>query len=231
MITEIIKFKEVKSTQDAARQLVSKNQELAVVALHQKAGRGRHGRYWYSPPGGLYMSLLLYPQFRPEVLPLLACLAVIELLEEYGCSRLSILWPNDVLIGGNKVCGILCEKYKKAYICGIGLNVNVEKFTDETLSATSMLLERKEEFDLDAIVLSLIGKFNSRYEEYEKHGFEIQQAYHYISGIGEPVEIVTSKGKECGIVHGIDSDWAILIRDDNGIIKKYYYGEVHKLKW
>src|SRR4030042_3095283 len=210
MISEIIKFKEVRSTQDAARHLVARNQELVVTALSQKAGRGRHGRYWCSPPGGLYMSFLLFPQSRPEALPLFACLAIIKMLEEYGCTCPTILWPNDVLINGHKVCGILCEKYKNAYICGIGLNVNIEEFPDETLEATSMLLDRNEKFDLDEIASSLIKKFNSLYSEYLQHGLEIQQAYHYISGIGESVEIITSQGRESGIVHGIDSDWAIL---------------------
>jgi BirA family biotin operon repressor/biotin-[acetyl-CoA-carboxylase] ligase len=231
MISEIVKFKEVRSTQDAARQLIARNQELAVTALRQKAGRGRHGRYWHSPSGGLYVSFLLFPRSRPEALPLLACLAVIKMLEKYGCTRPLILWPNDVLINEKKVCGILCEKFKNAYICGIGLNVNIDEFTDELPNATSMLLDRKKTFDLDEITNTLIRGFNSLYSEYSQHGLEIQQAYHYISGIGETVEIVTSQGREQGIVHGVDNDWAILIRDDHGAIRKYYCGEVRKLKW
>ncbi len=231
MINEIIKFKEVRSTQDAARRLVGKKKELAVIALSQKMGRGRHGRHWYSPSGGLYVSLVLFPKSRPETLPLLACLAVIKTLEQYGCSQASILWPNDVLVDQRKICGILSEQYKSAYICGIGLNVNIEEFSGTEPNATSMLLDRKQKFDLESVAVSLIDKFNTLYLEYAGQGLEIRQAYHYIGGIGEPVEIITSRNRETGIVHGIDDDWAILIRDEHGVIRRYRYGEVKKLRW
>lgn len=231
MIKKVIHYKEVGSTQDTAKRFVSQGEEAAIVAQRQKRGRGRQGRPWLSPPGGLYLSLILFPHMHMTSIPLLASLVIVKLLEEYGFVKLSILWPNDVFLEGKKVCGIICEQYKKAVICGIGLNINNEKVPKSLDQATSLNLVSGHRYDLDEILNSLIRIFNQLYGELQSEGIEIKEVLNYCAGLGETVELVTAKGIVRGIVHDIDEDWALILRDETGMLKKYYYGDVRRLVW
>jgi BirA family biotin operon repressor/biotin-[acetyl-CoA-carboxylase] ligase len=231
VIKEIIRFKEVSSTQDTARRFIAKKEEIAVVALSQNRGRGRQGRQWYSPLGGLYVSLLLFPHRHQSAVPLLASLAVIKSLEDLDFSKLAIHWPNDVLLNDRKVCGVICEQYQQSIICGIGINVNIKRFPRSTERATSLFLESDREFEIDEMLNNLIERFNQLYKEIEVEGLKIEAVQHYISGIGEQVEVVTKRGVIRGVVCDIDDDWGLLIRDENGMIMKFYYGDVRRLLW
>ncbi len=231
MIKQIIRFKTVVSTQDTAKRFVSRNKELAISSLHQKKGRGRQGRTWYSPAGGLYVSLLLFPGTQLSSIPMLASLTVVKVLEDYGFSRISIHWPNDVLLNQKKVSGIICEQFKDAIICGIGLNVNNDDFSPRLENATSLKINAGKTFDIDEILSHFIGKFNPLYNELQSLGMKVKEVLNYIDGIGEPVEVVTSKGVIRGSVYDIDDDWALLLRDETGMIRKFYYGDVRKLRW
>lgn len=231
MIKKIIKFEDVSSTQDTAKRFVHRKEELAIVAFSQKRGRGRQRRVWYSPIGGIYLSLVLFPQVRLTSIPFLAALTIIKVLEDFGFSRLSILWPNDVLLNKRKVCGIICEQYKKAVICGIGLNVNVQEFSHGLDSATSLKIETGENQDIDAILNQIIRRFNVLYEELQKEGLKVKEILNYLAGLGEVVEIHTARGVIRGMVHDIDDDWGLLLRDPSGVIRKFYYGDVRRLIW
>jgi len=231
MIKQIVRFKEVASTQDTARRFIEQENELAISSLRQKRGRGRHGRDWFSPSGGLYVSLLLFPKIRVNSIPLLAALAVIKMLEDHGFSQLLIQWPNDVLLDRKKVSGIICERFKNAVICGIGLNINNSRFSKKLDKATSLRIAAGETFDIDEILNHLIGKFNPLYEELQSDGIKIKEVLNYIDGIGESIEVVTSKRIFKGTVYDIDDDWALMLRDESGMIKKFYYGDVRRLRW
>ena len=231
MIKQIIRFKTVVSTQDTTKRFVSQNKELAISSLHQKKGRGRQGRTWYSPAGGLYVSLLLFPRTQLSSIPMLASLAVVKVLEDYGFSRISIHWPNDVLLNQKKVSGIICEQFKNAIICGIGLNVNNDDFSPRLENATSLKIDAGKTFDIDEILNHFIGKFNPLYNELQSLGIKVKEVFNYIDSIGEPVEVVTSKGVIRGSVYDIDDDWALLLRDHIGMIRKFYYGDVRRLSW
>lgn len=231
MIDRIIRFRRVSSTQDTAKRYIQERCELAVTALFQNNGRGRQGRTWYSPRGGLYVSLLLFPKKRLTSIPLLASLSIIRTLEEFGFSKLLVHWPNDVLLNNHKVCGIVCERYRDAVICGIGLNVNIERFGQRLTNAISLKLQSGKDFSIEKILESLISQFNDLYNELQARGLKIKEVLNYISDLGEPVEVVTAKGVTKGTVCNIDDDWALLLRDESGIIKKFYYGDVRRLSW
>ncbi len=231
MIEQIIRFSKVVSTQDKAKELLGGRHPVAVTALSQEKGRGRQGRNWYSPEGGLYVSLLLFPKARVTSIPLLASLTIIRTLEHYGLSNLSIHWPNDVLLKNHKICGVVCERYQDAVICGVGLNVNIEKFTPRLSGATSLRIETGQAFDIDEVLEVFLAKFNDLYEELQSKGLRVKEVLNYISGLGESVEVMTAKGVVQGTVYDIDDDWALLLRDESGIIKKYYYGDVRRLQW
>jgi BirA family biotin operon repressor/biotin-[acetyl-CoA-carboxylase] ligase len=224
-------FKQVSSTQDTAKRFVHRNEELAVIALSQKRGRGRQHRQWYSPLGGLYLSLVLFPRVRHTSIPFVAALTIIRVLEDFGFTRLSILWPNDVLINRRKVCGIICEQYKKAIICGIGLNVNIDKFGQDLEQATSLRLESGKDFQIDDILEQVMHWFNVLYEELQGEGLKVKEVLNYLSGLGDSAEVHTPKEVVKGTVYDIDDDWALLLRDDAGVIKKFYYGDVRRLVW
>ncbi|MCM8821015.1 MAG: biotin--[acetyl-CoA-carboxylase] ligase [Candidatus Omnitrophica bacterium] len=117
-------FGSVISTMDVAEDFLREGKTGIVVAEEQVAGRGRYGRKWFSPPGGLYLSWilkeeLLYPLFLSEIISL----SVVETLRYFGIDC-RIKLPNDIITGGKKIAGILIVKKDKWYITGIGINVN-----------------------------------------------------------------------------------------------------------
>jgi len=231
MIKKIIRFKDVSSTQDTAKRFLKSNEEVAITSLRQTHGKGRQGKSWFSPFGGLYLSLLLFPRARVTSIPLLASLTVVKVLENYDFSKLTIRWPNDVLLNHRKICGIICEQCEKAVICGIGLNVNIDKFTTKLDSATSLKIESGHDFDINEVLNQVIGTFNPLYNELQNEGLRIKEVLHYIGGIGESVELITAQTRIKGTVYDIDDDWALLLRDDSGMIRKYYCGEVKQMRW
>ncbi|MCM8777668.1 MAG: biotin--[acetyl-CoA-carboxylase] ligase [Candidatus Omnitrophica bacterium] len=117
-------FGSIISTMDVAEDFLRKGKTGIVVAEEQVAGRGRYGRKWFSPPGGLYLSWILkeeslYPLFLSEIISL----SVVETLRDFGIDC-RIKLPNDIITGGKKIAGILIVKKDKWYITGIGINVN-----------------------------------------------------------------------------------------------------------
>ena len=150
----LIELDEATSTNDVLRKLAEQGaaEGTAVVALTQTHGRGRQHRPWHSPPGlGLYLSVLLrppWPASESGALALLAGVAVAAALKQLGVPGVALKWPNDVLVGGKKICGVLVEPVLKGdhiefAVVGIGVNVRhgAEDFPPELRNtATSCLL-------------------------------------------------------------------------------------------
>lgn len=231
MFKNILMFERVTSTQDVCRRLIPKQEETAVFAFSQTRGRGRQSRRWSSPKGGMYLSLLLFPENQSRTLPLAAALTVIRILEKLGFDHPVIHWPNDVMLGDRKVCGILCEQVRNAFICGIGLNVNTRKFDRSAERATSLSRISGREYDIERIMDDLILTFYPLYRETQKDGLDIKTVKPYLSGIGEMVEVKVKDETVKGTVFDIDNDWALLLTDGSGMIRKFYYGDVRRLRW
>jgi BirA family transcriptional regulator, biotin operon repressor / biotin---[acetyl-CoA-carboxylase] ligase len=166
---------ECHSTNTLALQL-SQNSPVSegtvVITRHQTAGRGQRGNTWKVEPGqNLTLSILLKPAFlsikNQFFLNIVISLAVQDVLEEYlSSTAITIKWPNDILVHGRKICGILIENQLtgstiQSSIAGIGLNVNQADF--DLPSATSMFRESKQQFDLQFVFESLLGKIEARY--------------------------------------------------------------------
>lgn len=140
---------EVSSTNDELRALAEQGtgEGLVLIGEEQKAGRGRRGAAWFSPKGdGLAFSVLLKPGGNKGLwhrLSLVAGLAVAEAVEKFGMVA-EVKWPNDVLVGGRKLAGILVEAGADFVIVGIGINVNAGEFPDG-LNATSLKMECGEQ--------------------------------------------------------------------------------------
>jgi BirA family biotin operon repressor/biotin-[acetyl-CoA-carboxylase] ligase len=128
-------FREISSTMDAARELAKKGAEegTIVIAEVQTRGRGRLSREWLSPEGGIYFTIILRPRISPAYAPrinLMAGIAVAVTIKELYGLKAGLKWPNDVLIAGKKVCGILAEMDAETDVVnfvnvGIGINANV----------------------------------------------------------------------------------------------------------
>ncbi|MGQ9664912.1 MAG: biotin--[acetyl-CoA-carboxylase] ligase [bacterium] len=230
MMRDLLKFKKVTSTQDVLKRFVKNKKELAAFAYAQTQGRGRHNREWFSPSGGIYLSILMFPPKHINSIPLIAALAVIECLKDLDFKDLSIHWPNDVMLNNKKICGILCEKIDNAVICGIGLNVNIKKFPARLSNATSLFAETGKVYELDKILNGLLEIFWELYDKLQADEFKFTEIYHYVSGLGESIAVkLSSRETIKGIIHNIDEDWGLLLRTEDGFIRKIYYGDVIRL--
>lgn len=156
IFTESEYLESVDSTNEYLKRYVAGGQERLVVASAQTAGKGRHGRSWHSPPGGLYVSYLLFPEWYADQAPVLnqvASLSVVSSISEVGIGRerIRVKPPNDVLIDGRKVSGILVELGSlqariQWAIVGIGVNLLQKEFPESgfRLPPTSLRMEGVE---------------------------------------------------------------------------------------
>lgn len=165
MELKIKKFRELPSTQLKAKELAGEGADpwTVILAEEQILGQGRKGNIWYSPKGGLYFSVIL-PKSQIEdlqTLTILAAFIVAKLLKEnFGLEPL-IKLPNDVLLNGKKICGILTEnivgKNVKLSVMGIGLNTNIKKFPKDLKEiTTSIKIELGKEVDNQEILIQII---------------------------------------------------------------------------
>ncbi|MCM8786036.1 MAG: biotin--[acetyl-CoA-carboxylase] ligase [Candidatus Omnitrophica bacterium] len=124
-------YEEVTSTMDLAKNLVKEGREGIIVAEVQTEGRGRYGRKWLSPRGGLYFSFVLKKSKITDFLSEIICLCLIETMKNFGVENCKIKFPNDIIVKGKKICGVLIEKVESFYITGIGINVKKSKELEE----------------------------------------------------------------------------------------------------
>ena len=155
----------------AARANDPANHGLVVTAEIQTAGRGQYDRVWQAPPGtSILMSGLLFPPqslLRPSILTAWAAVSVCETILRATGRQATIKWPNDVLIDGRKVCGILCEGGAKHIVAGIGLNLNQSRDDFEKMAlpdATSLAIDSGHPFDLPDLTRSLIRQLDQHYD-------------------------------------------------------------------
>ncbi|MGH7322304.1 MAG: biotin--[acetyl-CoA-carboxylase] ligase [Candidatus Rokuibacteriota bacterium] len=211
-----------------------------VVAEAQSRGRGRLGRSFFSPAGvSLYASIILRPPIPPAQAPqltLVAGLAVAETVARHGGEQPRLKWPNDVLLGGLKVAGILTEMESEAdrvlhVICGPGVNLNVpaEEFPAELRKiATSVFAATGRRIDRPAFAADLFSAFERLYDEFLQGGFArlrgrwealavLTGRRVVVEGIGDRVE---------GTVVGIDEEGALRVRTRAGAVSRVVSGDV-----
>lgn len=171
---KIIRLLEIPSTSDYAKEIALQSPEgTVVVAKKQSAGRGKPGNSWFSPSGsGLYFSVILKPYKNPpDLIPLtqLSSQAVIEMLFSLFKIKAEIKLPNDVLVNGKKIAGILTEKIAGAVIVGMGINVNIAQFPAELQqSVTSIKLETQTEANLELVFYKVLELFDFAYLKFLK---------------------------------------------------------------
>lgn len=175
---EIFYFPEIDSTNTRAKQLAEEGHPSGtlVVAEQQIAGRGRRGRSWESPCGsGIFMTLMIKPDINPNnasMLTLVAALAVAAAICKCTGRPAGIKWPNDIVMNGKKVCGILTEMsaqvdYVNHVVVGIGINVHNESFPEElTHMATSLYLETGERMNRARLIEEVWEQFERYYDTF-----------------------------------------------------------------
>ncbi|MFM8395586.1 MAG: biotin--[acetyl-CoA-carboxylase] ligase [Acidobacteriota bacterium] len=244
MVFHISHLSIVDSTNTYLKSLVDAPEGTCITADQQTAGRGRQSRLWHSAPGeGLYLSLLLRPTTGLTNLPLLSLTAAVAVAETFlaiGLEQIDIKWPNDLLSGERKICGILVEttglnqEGPPRVIVGIGVNLNQRTFPpplDE--SATSLRLERGEEMAPATFRDLLLDRFSEWYDCWREGGQEaIRARWMSLSsyGWGREVSVRLESESLTGITAGLTPDGALLVRTPDGALRTILAGEVTRLR-
>lgn len=215
-----------------------KKQGLVVVSDEQTAGRGRFGRAWESPRGnGIYESILLRPDIPPtqiSCITLVAGLAVCRAVNELCACNALIKWPNDVIIGRKKLCGILTEmtiedNFISFVVVGLGINVNNLSFSDEICErATSLRLESGAVFSRNEVIAKIANCFERAYDEFIISGFGPLKAEYksYCATIGRSVSAICQGQRVKGTAVDVAPDGGLVVEADDGGRKCISTGEV-----
>ncbi|MBI2027340.1 MAG: biotin--[acetyl-CoA-carboxylase] ligase [Deltaproteobacteria bacterium] len=177
---QLIFFKDIDSSNDTAKSFIQLGKNLScgsvIIANKQNKGRGRFQRIWHSPASvNLYFSILIKPELDQKNWPQMTfpmSLGILEATQKYS-KDVHLKWPNDILVQGKKICGILLELEKDWVIVGVGYNVNQKEFQAGLhLPATSLFLETGKQIDRFRILLEILQHIEKWYEYFCKHGFE-----------------------------------------------------------
>ncbi|MNW25649.1 Bifunctional ligase/repressor BirA [compost metagenome] len=230
------------STQQVAMELAESGmaEGLTVLAEEQTGGRGRFGRKWFSPPGkGIWMSIILRPQQPLQYtsqLTLLTGVAVCRAIRQCTGVQAEIKWPNDLLVNGRKLCGILLEsavedQRLRYCIAGIGIDVNMETddYPEELKKlATSLRLESGKVINRTELIAAILSELESLYDLYAEQGFTpIASLWEALSAsIGRRIRSVIRGETVEGTAMGLDTSGALLLRLDDGQVVPVFSGEI-----
>ena len=216
-------YDRIGSTNDEARRLAREGAKAGTVvcADEQTAGRGRQARQWYSPPGNLYLSIVLRPDVPAERIAefgFITALAVADTVDALlpAKTRASLKWPNDVLVNGGKISGILLEQADDALVVGIGLNVlyapDHANYKVTTLAACGGLAT------VDGARTILLERFAKQIAAWEEDGFgPVRMAWLVRAHpIGSPLRVTLQGQSITGQFAGLDADGALLLDTPDG---------------
>jgi BirA family biotin operon repressor/biotin-[acetyl-CoA-carboxylase] ligase len=239
---EIIYFRETDSTNVRAKYLAGDGapEGTVVVAEKQTQGRGRKGRTWFSPSSeGIYTSIILRPPISPNEAPkltLMASVAVAEALLSLTSLKINIKWPNDILINGRKVAGILTEISTDMdridyVVIGVGVNVNTPRqglHPDIRQTATSILMETGKPFPRIALLRAYLEWLEIYYETFKTKGFDpiLNRWKNLADIIGRRISVDLMDRVRVGEVLDIDKDGFLILHDREGSIERIISGDV-----
>ena len=238
---ELVVYEETDSTnmrvKEAARS--GAGEGLVVLAEQQTAGRGRRGRSWLSLPGeNIYMTVLLRPDFLPDRAPMLTLLmacAVTRAVRRVCHVEVGIKWPNDLVFGGRKICGILTEMSVVQgavdyVLIGVGINCNQREFPEELAEkATSIWLETGQAVPRETLVCRVLEEFEQLYIQFCKEqslAFIKDEYEAALVNRGETVCVLEPGHEWKGTALGISKTGALIIKTDGGDLREVDSGEV-----
>jgi len=231
---KIFHFPQLESTMDTAKTLAGKNAPhlSVVIAENQTTGRGRLNRKWFSSKGGLWFTLILKPQKTPPVLAYIynfaASLSLSSSLRHLFDLDVSVKWPNDLLLNGKKLVGLLSEMETRGDMVefvniGIGMNVNNHPQADEP-KAVSLKDALKTSVSRRLILETFLDDFEHRIQHIDCHHI-IEQWKKQTSTIGSRVRIETLGDIQEGLAVDVDDTGALIIETPAGETKKIIYGD------
>lgn len=232
----VVYLPEVGSTNTQASELARGGavEGTLVTTDYQTAGRGRVGRVWRERPyQQLALSLILRPSFPPHYLVMASALAVVEAIEAVTGAQAEIKWPNDALLGGRKVCGILIEVSEGVAILGIGVNVNGELGDDPELRdrATTLAAALGHPVSREALAVEALRRLAARYAALQAGGEAARWAVRSewrarLVTLGRRTTIRQRETTLEGLAEDVDDEGALLLRRDDGQLKTVLWGDV-----
>src|SRR5262245_9796836 len=239
-------FYDIDSTNAFAARLLAHGRKVqegtVIIAESQTAGRGRLGRSWHSErEAGIYFSIVLFPKAPPSLAPLFTLATAVAMhnaIERYSGLDIDIKWPNDLLIGRRKFCGILSEiqaevDLVKTMIIGVGVNANQGSFPEEIEErATSLRIASGRIQSRIEILLEFFEEFENIYLDFERKGPAgiIDQWTRFSSfANGRNIEIHDGVRKIVGVTRGLNPLGALRVEGKRGHIEEVYSGDV--VRW
>lgn len=240
---EIIYLDSVDSTNNYGKELASRgfNDGILIVAEEQTKGRGRLGREWISQKGkGIWMTLMLKPDIKPDKasqVTLIAALSVLKGIKNVADVDIMIKWPNDLVINGKKVCGILTELGAEIdiinYLCvGIGINVNSEEDDFNKIglnTATSLKVTVGKTIDRKRLIVEILESFENLYKQFLQKGsidYMLEEYKKHLVNLGKEVKIILKNDEVKGIAEDVNGKGHLMVRLDNGHLMEVSSGEV-----
>ncbi len=239
-------YPEIGSTNDEAFNLAAGGspEGTVVIADSQTKGKGRLQRAWHSPSGcNIYTSIILRPNLDPDSAPqysILAGVAVAEIIDNYCPGMVNLKWPNDVLLKGKKVCGILAQMKTSAgrvdfIILGIGININInynQLPQDIKNTATSLAIETGRKISRQELIISLYENLAKWYKKLIVDGFSsVKEEWLSMAPmIGKRVQIISGDEVINGKALGIDEQGSLVLLTAGDRKIKISAGDVRLLK-
>ena len=236
----LIALDEAGSTNDEAkaRAAAGAAEGTVVRAGRQRAGRGRRGRVWDSPPGNLYCSVLLRPACdarRVAQLSFVAALAVLDLVDGPLPGRARCKWPNDILVDGGKVAGILLESALGSdgrvdwVVLGIGVNLVNHPGLEGPIPSTSLVAAGAPVLTPEDALAPLLAALNRRRSVWESQGFAaVRRAWlARAHGLGGPVTVANGRETLAGTFEGLDEEGALMLAREGEASLSIAAGDVY----
>jgi BirA family biotin operon repressor/biotin-[acetyl-CoA-carboxylase] ligase len=237
---KIYYYNRLATTMETARELAKKGtaEGTVVIADTQTAGRGRMGRAWLSPEGSLSMSLILKPSLDnlPQLV-MIASLAVVNSIKHVAGLETQIKWPNDILVKGKKVCGILIENEVKGEgvnfaIIGIGINVNFDlvDFPEISDIATSLSHELGAEVSKAELARVLLSELEQLYLKAQSGAPIYREWQENMDMLGRWIKVKVGEAVEQGKAETVTQDGSLILRRSDGSLTEIVAGDVTVIK-
>jgi len=237
-------FPELVSTNIIAKEKALRKEEgvnegTVIIAERQSAGKGRLGRKWFSPEGGIWLSIILYPQISPSYISritLMTAVAAVNTIKICTQIKAQIKWPNDILINNKKVCGILTEMSAELDMInwvtvGIGINANInqgefpEDIKDNSVSLKEIL---GEEISRVRLVQIFLEEFEKHYESLKRKEFSsvLKEWKSYSHTLGKKIKVDIGEKVVTGEAIDINESGALILKKEDGELIEIISGTI-----
>jgi len=241
---EIYYFPELKSTNIIAKEKALHraegiNEGTLIIAERQSAGKGRLGREWFSPAGGTWLSIILYPQLSPSYISRITLMTAVALVKAIKiCTQIKsqIKWPNDILVNEKKVCGILTEMSAELdiinwVVVGIGVNVNIkqQEFPEDIRERTTSL---KEVLGKKVLRVKFAQVFLQEFEKYyeilkrREFSFILKEWKLYSYTLGKKIRVNMGERIITGETMDINESGALILKKEDGELIEIISGTI-----